>query len=143
MPPGSQKERLELRIDLLSDEAQSHDRRPPFHVLLCTCVMRFRGPPKGLCARARARPGRLNLVRFRFSRRRKPRNVHRYNIVAGHKEDRAFLRHYRLDCLILDEGHLMKNAASQRYQHLMRLRVRQDASPPAHRLRPGDAVPRT
>ena len=47
-----------------------------------------------------------------------------YNIVTGAKDDRAFLRRYALDCLILDEGHLMKNAASQRYHHLMRLRVR-------------------
>lgn len=61
-----------------------------------------------------------------------------YNIAIGAKEDRSFLR--RLSCevpslpapnhthsffktIILDEGHMIKNYASQRHQHLLTLAV--------------------
>lgn len=42
-----------------------------------------------------------------------------YNIATGSKEDRAFLKHLKCKSMILDEGHMMKNASSQRYRHLM------------------------
>ena len=42
-----------------------------------------------------------------------------YNMAAGTKEDRAFLRRLRCQSMILDEGHMIKNADSQRFRHLM------------------------
>ncbi|KAH6590846.1 hypothetical protein BASA61_005093 [Batrachochytrium salamandrivorans] len=42
-----------------------------------------------------------------------------YNMAAGTKEDRSFLRKLRIKSLILDEGHMVKNIESIRYKHLM------------------------
>ncbi|KAJ1659427.1 DNA-dependent ATPase fun30 [Dispira simplex] len=42
-----------------------------------------------------------------------------YNISTGHKYDRLFLRNISWRALILDEGHMIKNCCSARYQHLM------------------------
>ena len=34
------------------------------------------------------------------------------------------MRKLSLQCLVLDEGHMLKNMASQRYSHLMKIKVR-------------------
>ena len=44
-------------------------------------------------------------------------------MCIGQVEDRKFFRKLSLQCLILDEGHMLKNMASQRYNHLMRIKV--------------------
>ncbi|SAM03799.1 hypothetical protein [Absidia glauca] len=46
-----------------------------------------------------------------------------YSMVCGNSDDRRFLRKLRCDSMILDEGHMIKNYASARYDHLMRLKV--------------------
>ncbi|KAG0164782.1 hypothetical protein DFQ28_009825 [Apophysomyces sp. BC1034] len=46
-----------------------------------------------------------------------------YNIAAGHKDDRHFLRKLRCKAMILDEGHMVKNCTSVRYTNLMSLRT--------------------
>ncbi|KAF7728852.1 hypothetical protein EC973_005478 [Apophysomyces ossiformis] len=46
-----------------------------------------------------------------------------YNIAAGHKDDRHFLRKLRCKAMILDEGHMVKNCTSVRYTNLMGLRT--------------------
>ncbi|KAJ3054463.1 hypothetical protein HK097_001756 [Rhizophlyctis rosea] len=42
-----------------------------------------------------------------------------YNLATGASEDRKFLRRLRCRCLILDEGHMVKNMGSARYKYLM------------------------
>ena len=44
-------------------------------------------------------------------------------MCIGQAEDRKFFRKLPLDCLVLDEGHMLKNMSSQRYAHLMKIRV--------------------
>jgi SWI/SNF-related matrix-associated actin-dependent regulator 1 of chromatin subfamily A len=46
-----------------------------------------------------------------------------YNIATGAKEDRSFLRKLKFHTLVLDEGHMIKNITTQRYQHLMALQA--------------------
>lgn len=46
-----------------------------------------------------------------------------YNVCIGQPDDRKFFRKLSLQCLILDEGHMLKNMASQRYSYLMRIKV--------------------
>ena len=46
-----------------------------------------------------------------------------YN-TASSKEDRSFFRKIRLNCLLLDEGHLLKNSKSARYKFLVTLRAK-------------------
>ncbi|KAJ1969012.1 DNA-dependent ATPase fun30, partial [Dispira parvispora] len=46
-----------------------------------------------------------------------------YNVSTGHKYDRLFLRNISWRTLILDEGHMIKNCCSARYQHLMALQA--------------------
>lgn len=46
-----------------------------------------------------------------------------YSMVCGNSDDRRFLRKLRCDSMILDEGHMIKNYASARYGHLMRLNI--------------------
>ena len=43
-------------------------------------------------------------------------------MCIGQAEDRKFFRKLSLDCLILDEGHMLKNMNSLRYTHLMKYR---------------------
>ena len=38
-------------------------------------------------------------------------------------EDRKFLQKLSLECLVLDEGHMLKNMATQRYNYLMKIKV--------------------
>ncbi|KAL1921144.1 uncharacterized protein VTP21DRAFT_10860 [Calcarisporiella thermophila] len=45
-----------------------------------------------------------------------------YNLAAGSKEDRSFLRKLKPQTMILDEGHCVKNYASARYEHLMSIK---------------------
>ncbi|XP_064405496.1 SWI/SNF-related matrix-associated actin-dependent regulator of chromatin subfamily A containing DEAD/H box 1-like isoform X5 [Halichondria panicea] len=40
-----------------------------------------------------------------------------YNVCIGQAEDRKFFRKLSLDCLVLDEGHMLKNMNSLRYTH--------------------------
>ena len=47
----------------------------------------------------------------------------RYNVCIGQAEDRKFFRKLSLDCLVLDEGHMLKNMNSLRYTHLMKIQV--------------------
>lgn len=46
-----------------------------------------------------------------------------YSVCIGQVEDRKFLRKLSLQCLVLDEGHMLKNMATQRYGHLMKIKV--------------------
>jgi SWI/SNF-related matrix-associated actin-dependent regulator 1 of chromatin subfamily A len=46
-----------------------------------------------------------------------------YNIAAGAKEDRKFLRKWGFQYLILDEGHMVKNVQSQRYKNLTTIKT--------------------
>ena len=48
-----------------------------------------------------------------------------YSVCIGQAEDRKFLRKLSLQCLVLDEGHMLKNMATQRYNHLMKIKVSQ------------------
>ncbi len=47
----------------------------------------------------------------------------RYNVCIGQAEDRKFFRKLSLDCLVLDEGHMLKNMNSLPYTHLMKIQV--------------------
>ena len=51
-------------------------------------------------------------------------SLYSYGVCIGQVEDRKFLRKLSLQCLVLDEGHMLKNMASQRYTHLMKIKVR-------------------
>ncbi|KAA1473889.1 hypothetical protein DENSPDRAFT_302177 [Dentipellis sp. KUC8613] len=43
-----------------------------------------------------------------------------YNLASGDDKDRKFLRRVEWDACVFDEGHVLKNFESQRYQSLMR-----------------------
>ncbi|QPG75589.1 hypothetical protein FOA43_002946 [Brettanomyces nanus] len=45
-----------------------------------------------------------------------------YSMATGGKLDQAFLRSRKFNVIVYDEGHMLKNSASNRYQKLMRLR---------------------
>jgi SWI/SNF-related matrix-associated actin-dependent regulator 1 of chromatin subfamily A len=47
-----------------------------------------------------------------------------YQLAAGAKEDRSFLRKQKFDVCVYDEGHNLKNSASARYNYLMALPAR-------------------
>ena len=47
----------------------------------------------------------------------------RYTICIGRSEDRSFMRKLRLKTLVLDEGHMLKNMATLKYNHLMKIQV--------------------
>ena len=44
-----------------------------------------------------------------------------YSMGISTHEDRHFLQYTRFHTLILDEGHMVKNMKSQRYQYLMKV----------------------
>ena len=46
-----------------------------------------------------------------------------YAVATGNADDRRFLRKLKCNYMILDEGHMLKNMQSQRYQGLMKLTV--------------------
>lgn len=46
-----------------------------------------------------------------------------YTVASGQKDDRVFLKRFRFEYLILDEGHFVKNMETQRYKHLMKFQV--------------------
>ncbi|KAL4268944.1 hypothetical protein AB1N83_002062 [Pleurotus pulmonarius] len=43
-----------------------------------------------------------------------------YNLAQGDEKDRKFFRRIEWDCCVFDEGHVLKNFQSQRYQALLR-----------------------
>ncbi|KAK2463239.1 hypothetical protein APHAL10511_004894 [Amanita phalloides] len=43
-----------------------------------------------------------------------------YNLAQGDERDRKFFRRINWDCCVYDEGHVLKNFQSQRYQSLLR-----------------------
>ncbi|PFH51523.1 hypothetical protein AMATHDRAFT_58959 [Amanita thiersii Skay4041] len=43
-----------------------------------------------------------------------------YNLAQGDERDRKFFRRIEWDCCVYDEGHVLKNFQSQRYQSLLR-----------------------
>ena len=47
-----------------------------------------------------------------------------YHIAAGSTEDRILFKKLQFDYAIFDEGHMLKNMSSLRYQSLMKIRVR-------------------
>ncbi|BFZ63591.1 DNA-dependent ATPase fun30 [Saitoella coloradoensis] len=47
-----------------------------------------------------------------------------YNIATGAKPDRSFLRQFKFDVCVYDEGHMLKNSMSNRYTHLMALKAK-------------------
>jgi SWI/SNF-related matrix-associated actin-dependent regulator of chromatin subfamily A containing DEAD/H box 1 len=57
-----------------------------------------------------------------------PRNIisfdvvdNRYKLATGAKEDRIFLKSFKFDVCIFDEGHMLKNSMSKQYIELMKL----------------------
>lgn len=46
-----------------------------------------------------------------------------YTVATGTKDDRSFLRKLNCNYVVLDEGHMLKNMQSQRYQGLMKMKV--------------------
>lgn len=47
-----------------------------------------------------------------------------YNLAVGNKEDQKFLRQCGFNCIIFDEGHMLKNSSSERFIKLMKLKGR-------------------
>lgn len=47
-----------------------------------------------------------------------------YNLATGHKDDMKFLRAQNFNVIVYDEGHMLKNSASDRYQKLMRIQAK-------------------
>ncbi|EGD80672.1 acyl-CoA dehydrogenase domain-containing protein [Salpingoeca rosetta] len=45
-----------------------------------------------------------------------------YSVCISSSDDRAFLRRFKFESVIFDEGHMLKNMKSQRYTHLMKVR---------------------
>lgn len=45
-----------------------------------------------------------------------------YNLTTGHKDDMKFLRNQGFNVIVYDEGHMLKNSASERYNKLMKLK---------------------
>lgn len=48
----------------------------------------------------------------------------RYNCAISSSDDRGLFRRLKLNYAIFDEGHMLKNMSSVRYQHLMTINVR-------------------
>ena len=46
-----------------------------------------------------------------------------YNLVSSTPEDRKLFRQIPINYLIFDEGHMLKNMGTQRYQYLHKMRV--------------------
>ncbi|GIY58865.1 hypothetical protein CEXT_191921 [Caerostris extrusa] len=46
-----------------------------------------------------------------------------YNMVTSSAEDRGFFKRLQFHYVVFDEAHMLKNMASQRYQHLMKIRA--------------------
>ncbi|KAG8891809.1 hypothetical protein FRB99_003344, partial [Tulasnella sp. 403] len=46
-----------------------------------------------------------------------------YNFAQGNEHDRKFFRKIRWEVCVFDEGHMLKNFQSQRYEHLMKIRA--------------------
>lgn len=46
-----------------------------------------------------------------------------YNLATGAKQDMGFLKSMRFNVCVYDEGHLLKNSQSERYNKLMKLRA--------------------
>lgn len=46
-----------------------------------------------------------------------------YNLATGHKADTGFLKSMGFNVVVYDEGHLLKNSQSERYNKLMKLRA--------------------
>jgi SWI/SNF-related matrix-associated actin-dependent regulator 1 of chromatin subfamily A len=44
-----------------------------------------------------------------------------YQLATGDKHDRGFLKNLRFNCCVYDEGHLLKNGSSARYDSLIKL----------------------
>ncbi|KAF8444561.1 SNF2 family N-terminal domain-containing protein [Boletus edulis BED1] len=47
-----------------------------------------------------------------------------YNLAQGDEKDRKFFRRVEWDCIVFDEGHVLKNFQSQRYQALLKFEAR-------------------
>lgn len=48
-------------------------------------------------------------------------------MVTANAEDRALFKKLRFHTVILDEAHMLKNMASQRYENLMKIKVRSNS----------------
>lgn len=44
-------------------------------------------------------------------------------MATGNAEDRVFFKKNKFMYAVFDEGHMLKNMASLRYQHLLKIRV--------------------
>ncbi|KIL00695.1 hypothetical protein PAXRUDRAFT_821378 [Paxillus rubicundulus Ve08.2h10] len=47
-----------------------------------------------------------------------------YNLAQGDEKDRKFFRRIEWECIVFDEGHVLKNFQSQRYQALLKFEAR-------------------
>jgi len=47
-----------------------------------------------------------------------------YNLATGNKDDASFLKHAGFNVIVYDEGHMLKNSGSERFQKLMKLKAK-------------------
>ncbi|CCH40522.1 hypothetical protein BN7_55 [Wickerhamomyces ciferrii] len=47
-----------------------------------------------------------------------------YNLATGNKDDASFLKYAGFNAIVYDEGHMLKNSASDRFQKLMKIRAK-------------------
>jgi SWI/SNF-related matrix-associated actin-dependent regulator 1 of chromatin subfamily A len=45
-----------------------------------------------------------------------------YNLATGSKDDQSFLKHAGFNVVVYDEGHMLKNSSSERFQKLMKIK---------------------
>lgn len=46
-----------------------------------------------------------------------------YSMVGSKVEDRKFFKRFKINYVIYDEGHLLKNCSTERYKNLMKIHV--------------------
>ena len=83
---------------------------------------------KKFCPRFRVEPYYGSLTERRELREYLERNygkydviVTTYNLAAGNKQDVAFMRKRRFNVVVYDEGHMLKNSMSERFNKLMKI----------------------
>lgn len=47
-----------------------------------------------------------------------------YSMIAGHSDDRVLFRKVKFHYVVFDEAHMLKNMETQRYQSLMKIKVK-------------------
>ncbi|CAM9010417.1 unnamed protein product [Wickerhamomyces anomalus] len=47
-----------------------------------------------------------------------------YNLATGNKDDASFLKHAGFNVIVYDEGHMLKNSSTDRFQKLMKIKAK-------------------